>query len=66
MNALLAAAAALGRSNQNPINRYELTPTNSQKMNVITRFPETTIPVIENMKSDRPPKNRLRPGSSDM
>ena len=32
MNAFLAAAAAAGRSYQNPISRYEHRPTSSQKM----------------------------------
>ena len=31
-NAFLAAAAALGRVNQNPISRYEQRPTSSQPM----------------------------------
>jgi hypothetical protein len=65
-NALFAAAAALSFVNQNPISRYELSPTPSQKKNIMIRFVATTMPVIENMKSDIPPKNRARPGSCAM
>ena len=58
MNALFAAAAAASRVNQWPMSRYELTPTSSQKMNIIAKLFASTMPSIENMKSDRLPKNR--------
>jgi hypothetical protein len=35
MNAFLPASVALGRSNQNPISRYEQSPTPSQPTNSI-------------------------------
>src|SRR6266513_2469597 len=56
MNAFLAASAADGRLNQWPIRRYELTPTNSQKMNIITKLFASTIPSIANIKRDRDAK----------
>jgi hypothetical protein len=52
MKALLAAAAAASRVNQWPMSRYELTPTSSQKMNIITKLFERTTPSIENMKKE--------------
>ena len=38
MNAFFAAAAALGRWNQNPIKRYEVRPTSSQCTKSISRL----------------------------
>ena len=65
-NAFFAASAALAFVYQCPISRYELTPTSSQKMNIIGKLSAYTIPVIENMNSDNPAKNRAFPASSFM
>ena len=51
MNAFFAAAAAAGRSNQNPISRYEETPTSSQKMNSCNRLDASTRPSIDEVNS---------------
>src|SRR5271169_6306937 len=51
--ALIAAAFADGRSYQNPINRYEHTPTPSQPKKSCTRFDAVTSMSIEKVKSER-------------
>ncbi len=51
-NALSAARAASGLRYQNPIRRYEQTPTSSQHMKSCRRFGASTTPIIENAKSD--------------
>ncbi len=48
------------------MSRYDETPTNSQKMNIITKLSARTMPSMENMKSDSPPKNRGFASSSFM
>ena len=65
-NALLAAAAAVSRVCQWPMSRYELTPTSSQKMNIIAKLFARTMPSIENMNSERLPKKRALLSSSFM
>ena len=50
-NAFFAAAAAAGRWNQNPISRYEVRPTSSQKANSISRLSARTSPSIEVVNS---------------
>ena len=52
MNAFFAAAAADGRSNQNPISRYEARPTSSQCTNSWSRFEASTSPSIAAVNSD--------------
>ena len=52
MNAFFAASAAASRSNQWPMSKYEATPTNSQKMNIITKLLASTMPSIANMKKE--------------
>jgi hypothetical protein len=47
--AFLHAFAAASFSNQKPIKRYELSPTNSQNMYIIKRLSAKTIPFIENV-----------------
>ena len=56
MKAFLAASAAESRSNQCRSADSELTPTSSQKMNIITKLFASTMPSIENMKSESPAK----------
>ena len=51
--AFFPAVAAVGRSCQNEISRYEQVPTPSQPRNVTTRFSPSTSMSIEN-------RNRLR------
>jgi hypothetical protein len=58
MNAFFAAAAALGRWNQNPISRYEVRPTSSQWTNSISRLLLITRPSIAAVNSDMNAKNR--------
>jgi hypothetical protein len=60
MNAFLAAAAALGFSYQNPINKYEETPTNSQQTNKSKRLLEITRPSMAAANSERKQKNRVK------
>ena len=50
--AFLAAEAADGFSYQNPINRYEQTPINSQKININRNELATTSPYIAAMNKD--------------
>ena len=56
MKAFFDAAAAAGRSCQWLIRSQELKPTSSQKMNIMNRLSARTMPIIENMKIDSPPK----------
>src|SRR5262245_42592372 len=53
MKAFVAAAPAAGRSDQNPISRYEEKPTSSQKKNRQMSSPEKTTPSIQNVKKPR-------------
>ncbi len=53
MNAFLPASAADFFSNQKPINKYEVSPTSSQKMKIMKKLLANTRPSIENKKSDR-------------
>ena len=53
MNAFFAAAAALGRSIQNPISRYEARPTSSQQMKRRSRLLAMTTPSIAAEKKER-------------
>ena len=57
-NALFAASGGLSFSNQKPIKRKELKPTNSQKIYIIIRESANTIPFIENIKIPRNAKYR--------
>ena len=66
MNAFFAAAAALGRSIQNPMSRYEASPTNSQKIKSRSRLFAMTNPSIAPEKNDRYAKNRVKRLSSAM
>jgi hypothetical protein len=52
MNAFLAAATALGRSCQNPIRRYDESPTRPQPISRKSRFPPWTSISIEKTNSD--------------
>src|SRR5205823_1947276 len=52
MNAFFAAAAALGRSIQNPMSKYEASPTSSQKMNSNNKLLAMTAPSIAPEKND--------------
>ena len=58
MNAFFAAAAALGRWNQNPMSRYEVRPTSSQWMKSIRRLWLITRPSMAAVNSDMKAKNR--------
>ena len=51
-NALSAARAASGLRYQNPINKYEQTPTSSQHMKSCNRLGASTTPIIEKANSD--------------
>ena len=51
-NALSAARAAEGRSYQNPMSRYEQSPTSSQKTNICTKDGARTSPSIEKANSE--------------
>ena len=53
MNAFLAAAAALGRSIQNPISKYDASPTSSQKTKRSSKLLATTTPNIAPEKNDK-------------
>ena len=52
MNAFFAAAAADGRWNQNPISRYEESPTSSQCTKSCSRLDASTRPSIAAVKND--------------
>ena len=52
-NAFFAAAAALGRSIQNPISRYDASPTSSQKIKSKTKLFAITRPSIAPEKKER-------------
>jgi len=60
MNAFFAAAAALGLSIQNPISKYDASPTSSQKMNSRSKLLAITTPSIAPEKNDRYAKNRVK------
>ncbi|MER3460568.1 MAG: hypothetical protein C4303_05330 [candidate division GAL15 bacterium] len=47
LDAFFAAVAAWGRSNQNPMSRYEHSPTSSQPTNSTSRFAPSTSTSIE-------------------
>ena len=53
MNAFLAAAAALGRSIQKPISKYDASPTSSQNTNRSTKLLATATPSIAPEKNER-------------
>ncbi len=53
MNAFFAAAAALGRSIQNPMSRYDASPTNSQQTKSRSKLLATTTPSIAAVKNER-------------
>ena len=52
MNAFFAAAAAAGRSNQNPMSRYEPSPTSSQNTKICIRLLARTSPSIAIVNRD--------------
>ncbi len=53
MNAFFDASEADFFSNQWPISRYELKPTNSQETYIMKKLFVRTIPSMENVKSPR-------------
>ena len=59
MNAFFAAAAAEGRSIQNPIKRYDEMPTSSQNTNNWTTFRAVTSPNIDAVNNDMKMKYRV-------
>ncbi len=66
MKAFFEALAADCFSCQWLISSQELKPTSSQKMKIMKRLSARTMPIIENMKMERPPKNRDWAASSCM
>ena len=66
MNAFFAAAAALGRSIQNPMSKYDASPTSSQKTNSKSKLFEMTTPSIAPEKKERYAKKRVKFLSSAM
>ena len=66
MKAFFAASAADCFSWKWLISVQELKPTSSQKMNIMKRLSARTMPSIENMKIESPPKYRAFAGSSCM
>ena len=66
MKAFLAAAAAEGLWNQNPISRYEARPTSSQQTKSSRRLLATSRPSIAAAKRLRKQKNCLKFSSSCM
>jgi hypothetical protein len=63
INAFLPASEALFFSNQNPIKRYEVKPTNSQKMKISKKLLDKTSPNIEKVNRDKKEKYRENLGS---
>ena len=53
INAFLPASAADFFSNQNPINRYEVNPTSSQKMKIMKKLLASTSPSMEKQNNER-------------
>src|SRR5438874_11262496 len=66
MNAFFAAAAALGFSIQNPISKYDASPTNSQQTKRRRRLFAMTTPSIAPEKNERYAKDRVKFLSSAM
>jgi hypothetical protein len=66
MKAFLAAAAAAGFWNQNPISRYEARPTSSQQINNKSRLLATNTPSMAAAKRLRKQKNCLKFASACM
>ncbi len=60
MKAFFAAAAALGLSIQNPISKYDASPTSSQKTKSRSRLFAMTRPSIAPEKNDKYAKNRVK------
>ena len=60
MNAFFAAAAALGRSIQKPMSRYDASPTSSQKMKSRSKLFAITTPSIAPEKNDKQAKKRTK------
>ena len=58
MNAFFAAAAALGRSIQKPMSKYEASPTSSQNMKSSSKLFAITTPSIAPEKNDKYAKKR--------
>src|SRR5262245_21522293 len=66
INAFFAAAAALGRSIQKPMSKYEASPTSSQNMKSSSKLLAITTPSIAPEKNDRHAKKRQKSLSSAM
>ena len=66
MNAFFAAAAALDRSIQNPMSKYEASPTSSQQTKRRSRLFAITTPSIAPEKNERYAKKRVKFLSSAM
>ena len=66
MNAFFAAAAAVGFSIQNPMSKYDASPTSSQKMKSRSRLFAMTRPSIAPEKKDKYAKKRVKFLSSAM
>ena len=66
MNAFFAAAAALGRWIQNPMSKYDASPTNSQQTKSSSRLFAMTTPSIAPEKNERKAKKRVKFLSSAM
>ena len=66
MNAFFPASAAAGRSYQNPISRYEQSPTPSQPTNISRKLFASTSVSIANMNRLRYRKKRRNDGSCAM
>ena len=66
MNAFFAAAAALGRSIQSPMSKYDASPTSSQKMKSRSKLLAMTTPSIAPEKNDKYAKKRVKFLSSAM
>ncbi len=66
INAFFAAAAALGFSIQNPMSKYDASPTSSQKMKSKSKLFAMTRPSIAPEKNERYAKNRVKFLSSAM
>ena len=60
MNAFFAAAAALGFSIQNPMSKYDASPTSSQKIKRSSKLFAMTTPIIAPEKNERYAKNRVK------
>jgi hypothetical protein len=66
MNAFFAAAAALGFWIQNPMSKYDASPTSSQKMKSRSKLLAITSPSIAPEKNERYAKNLVKFLSSAM